>query len=246
MGSTAVDGGRVVLRIHFTDEDLARTRIAAGPDPMWETVLSLFRVRWSDAPLIFNRWRADAATRYDRSALRILMTLVPPGNFADFLTPADGGLGLDAGIEAVLSTPRSRLRGNVESLGNGRMALPSWARLLAAGDVPTLKHVGRAVRAHHDAVIAPYWSDARAHVEADRAKRARAFVQGGCEAMLNSFRPMMRWEPPILEVDFSVDRELHLNGRGLLMIPSYFSWNSPDTLMDPDLPRSSCTGWNMT
>lgn len=30
-----------MFRIHFTEVDLLRTRIAREPDPMWETVLSL-------------------------------------------------------------------------------------------------------------------------------------------------------------------------------------------------------------
>lgn len=47
----------------------------------------------------------------------------------------------------------------------------------------------------------------------------------------------MRWEPPVLHVDaYGGDRDLHLAGRGLLLVPSYFCWGSPVPIADPALP----------
>ena len=34
--------------------------------------------------------------------------------------------------------------------------------------------------------------------------------------MLLGMRPLMRWRFPVLEVDYNVDRDLHLGGRGLI------------------------------
>ncbi|WP_222598362.1 ArsR/SmtB family transcription factor [Lentzea tibetensis] len=36
----------------------------------------------------------------------------------------------------------------------------------------------------------------------------------------------------MLETAYLVDREIHLDGRGLLLIPSYFCWGAPVTLVD--------------
>ncbi|MGW0561714.1 hypothetical protein ACWDZ4_14150 [Streptomyces sp. NPDC003016] len=45
---------------------------------------------------------------------------------------------------------------------------------------------------------------------------------------------MVVWRPPVLEVDHPVGRDLQLEGRGLLLIPSYFCWRRPITLIDED------------
>jgi DNA-binding transcriptional ArsR family regulator len=224
-----------VLRIHFTAEDLAKVRVAAAPDPLWETIFSLYRLRGGDGAAFFAAWRRQAAGRVSRPALEMLLPLVPGGFYPDFLTPAEGEQGIDAGIEAVLSTPRARLRADVETVGE-RWPLPSWARSLADGEVGTLERLGRALRAHHRTVIEPCWTEARAHVEADRARRARAVLDGGCDALLHSFRPMMRWNSPVLEADVTYEQDLHLDGRGLVLVPSYLSWRTPDVLRDPALP----------
>ena len=52
--------------------------------------------------------------------------------------------------------------------------------------------------------MAPYWTQVQAHVDADRATRTRAMLDGGCEALLNSYRPLMRWEFPVLDVGYTV------------------------------------------
>jgi DNA-binding transcriptional ArsR family regulator len=46
----------------------------------------------------------------------------------------------------------------------------------------------------------------------------------------------MRWRPPVLECDYPVARDMRLDGRGLLLIPSYFCRRTPVALADPSLP----------
>ncbi|MFF4273396.1 hypothetical protein [Streptomyces sp. NPDC001536] len=49
--------------------------------------------------------------------------------------------------------------------------------------------------------------------------------------------PSIRWRPPVLELGkYPTECDIHLNGRGLLLIPSYFCRNTPVSLADPDLP----------
>jgi DNA-binding transcriptional ArsR family regulator len=225
-----------MLRIHFTPADVTRLRVAGEPDPLWETVLSLFRVRRGDGPMVLRQWRRRAIERCDKTTLQMLMPLTPGGYFPDFLNPAESRQGFDAGLEAVLSTPRQRLRSELDLLGAQRKSLPSWACQLADGDAETMTRLGNALRTYHETVIAPYWPEIRAQVEADRAKRARALLDGGFEELINSFQPMMRWRPPVLEVDVPYNDAIHLDGRGLLLIPSYLSWGGPDKLKDPALP----------
>ncbi|WP_433364700.1 hypothetical protein ACQPZX_34440 [Actinoplanes sp. CA-142083] len=185
-----------MLRIHFTPADLVRVRIAAEPDPLWETVLSLFRLRRRGPTLAFGRWRRHALRAINRADLEILMPLVRPAYYPDFLTPAAAASGLPAGIEALRSTPVAQLRRDTERLVAAGGPVPSWLGLLAEGDQATVDRVAAAVRSHFDAVVAPFWADARALIEAERSRRARVLLDEGTEGLLRSFRPMMTWEAP--------------------------------------------------
>jgi hypothetical protein len=90
---------------------------------------------------------------------------------------------------------------------------------------------------YHSLAVTPYWSRIQAAVEADRARRARAMLDGGPEGLLASLRPSMRWADGVLEVlDYPDSRELRLDGRGLLLVPSFFCARTPVALLDPTLP----------
>jgi hypothetical protein len=158
------------LRIHFTPDDLGRVRLAQEPDPLWEIVLSLHRLRRPEATPVFAAWRRTARTRVG-PAVKVLLPLVPPkGYFADFLTPAESAAGLDHGIEAVMSTPRARVRTDVARLTTS--STPEWVTALAAGGVAAARAMallGNALRDYSAAVVAPDLPLIRAHVESDRA-----------------------------------------------------------------------------
>ncbi|WP_246274033.1 ArsR/SmtB family transcription factor [Phytohabitans houttuyneae] len=225
-----------MIRVYFTPEDIGRVRLASSPDPLWETIFSLFRLRRPGPAPVFGRWRRDALRASRRADLEVLDPLVQGRYYPDFLTPAEGLRGLPTGLDALLATPVSRLRTDMTRLARLGRPLPAWTRRLAEGDRPTLTRVAAALRSHHEAVVAPIWPDALAAVEADRARRARVLLEQGCEGLLDSFRPMMRWAPPVLEIDVAFEQSLHLRGRGLLLVPSYLSWGSADLLRDPALP----------
>lgn len=84
-------------------------------------------------------------------------------------------------------------------------------------------------------MLAPYWPQVSAGLAADRALRARQMLHGGVERLLNGlYPPRIRWRPPVLEVDLlsGIEGDVHLQGRGLLLIPSVFATQAP--LVDPD------------
>src|SRR5690349_6563852 len=101
-----------MLRIHFTGEDLARTRVALGPEPLWELVLSMHVLRTRNPDPILDPWkRAVTAAHRPGSPARVeidmLVKLNPPvGYFPDFLTPAVADRDFAAAIEQVVRTPR--------------------------------------------------------------------------------------------------------------------------------------------
>jgi DNA-binding transcriptional ArsR family regulator len=93
------------------------------------------------------------------------------------------------------------------------------------------------LREYHGAVIAPHHDRMQACVDAELAWRGRELLLGGVHGLLDGMGPTMRWKPPVLEVDYyDGSRDLHLNGRGLRLVPSYFCWRDPVPFADPDLP----------
>ena len=232
---------RGTLRIHFTTEDLIRTYLVDVPDPMWETVLSLHILQGRAGQMAFGEWRrrvrGDLYRRGAAGAVRERLFSVVPrsGYFPDFLTPPEGRLGLEAGIEAMCGVPPRRLAVELERLG-GENDPSSWRRALAERGTRTRSELGESFRTYHQAALRPYWADVQSRVHADRALRSRLLREGGIDALLSSFAPYMRWRAPVLEADYPVDQELRLDGRGLLIIPSYFCWRHPVTFADPELP----------
>lgn len=231
-----------MLRIVFSSEDIARTRVAPAADPVWELVLSLHVLQRRTRDPVLAGWRGDVhgGLRRDASAsqLRLLCALSPPrGYFPDFLTPYDSLQGFEAGMDAIRSTPIRRMREDLTLLA-GDNVLPSAVTALARGEPEELGHLTDAMERYQRMAIGPYWPRVQAAVEADRARRARSLLDGGAEGLLSSLRPGMRWESGVLEVlDYPTNRELQLDGRGLLLVPSFFCARTPVALLDPTLPQ---------
>ncbi|MFF8457654.1 ArsR/SmtB family transcription factor [Streptomyces albidoflavus] len=234
-----------MLRIHFSDADLARTRVAAAPDPLWEITTSLYRLQMRRGRTAYAAWYRTARRRLHEEGLeqavrKLLLPLHPVETpyFPDFLTPIRSEGGLAAGLEAVRDTDPSRIIRETRLLDRA-VGAPSWAPRLA--EQPMREDLTRVLRAYHDAVIAPHWEQVQSRIEAERAACCRTLMGGGIEGMLANLSPTMRWKPPVLHVKYPMlDQELHLDGRGLLLIPSYFTWNAPVSLADPRLPPILC------
>lgn len=223
-----------MLRIHFSAEDLGRIRLAPGPDPAWETLLSIHVLGSYDNDIGMLGWRTRMRGSLDPAA-RPLLRLAPPRGYSpDFLTPAAGTTCVETGIEAILSTPRTQLRTDLATLGT-EQKLPSWAEALAQGDPGALRGLGSALRRYHRQALHPHWAQIQGAVDAERSARAKAFLAGGTDGLLGSLHPTVRWNAPVLEIDYPSRQDLFLQGRGLLLVPSYFCRDMPITLRDKSL-----------
>jgi hypothetical protein len=229
----------VTLRIHFTPEDLARVTVAPGASVLWEAVLSLHTLRAARVPAAYRGWRAGTRRRLAAglaaAETRLLTSLVPSsGDFPDFLTPS-GTRDLAEGLEEVRGTPRAFLRSDLCRVFAERRP-PAWVRRLADGRTAELAPVADALRGYVDAVLAPHLDAVEAAVGTDRSLRGRALMDGGVRRLLEGLPPPIHWSPPVLETAYPVDRDLRLDGRGLTLVPAYFCWGAPVTLIDEGLP----------
>ncbi|MFJ8857603.1 ArsR family transcriptional regulator [Streptomyces sp. NPDC102451] len=231
-----------MLRVHFGDADLARTRIAAAPDPVWEIAASLHRLQSRKGRWAYAEWYRTARRQLrerglERALRSVLLPLYPrAAYFPDFLTPAHAVGDLALGTESIVATPPQRILEEVAILDR-TVGAPAWAGQLTR--LESRKEFVGLLHAYHDAVVAPYGEQAQARIESERAARCRGLLDGGVEGMLSGLGPMLRWRPPVLEVSYpkqAADRDLHLGGRGLTLVPSYFNWGEPVAFADPQLP----------
>lgn len=185
---------------------------------------------------LFGEWRTETRTRLNGET-RLLGALIPArGYFPDFLTPVEGRYGMELGLDAVLGTRAHRIRRETALLAPAGQQLPTRLREFHEGGPQQLTRLATELRRYHRAAVEPYWTHVQAQIEAERAARGRALLDGGADELMSSLPPMMRWRAPVLECDYPVDRDVRLRGRGLLLQPSFFCRRTAVTLQDPELP----------
>ncbi len=236
-----------MLRLHFTADDLKRIRLLRSPDPVWEIICSMCRLKTEEGQTAFGSWRNWTRNRLLRDerlrgTLSPLRGLVPSvGYIPDFLTPTvsasvtTASEELLAALETIRSTSRQEvvrqlIRLDTAQRGIGR---PGTA---PRPDDTDLTVVAGALETYFETTLRPHWPRMRALVATDVDVRTRALLDGGVQELFNSLAPFAQWRDPVLEVDYPVDRDVFLNGRGLLLVPSFFCWRRPTAPADPALP----------
>ncbi|MEU9130553.1 helix-turn-helix domain-containing protein [Kitasatospora sp. NPDC048540] len=210
-----------MLRIHFTTTDLNRIRWAPHPEPLMETVLSLQLLQQPQARSEpFARWSAEVGQSLGRSE-RQLFALVTPddGTVPELLLAPTGAATLADALSAVRSKPAARAISDLAVTRSMRPDLPQWIADVHHGRPEATERLIGLLSAYHRLAVAPAW---RYVEQAVRAAYGRASAATG--AMLNGLHPAISWEFPILTVPCHIphDVDVHLSGRGLLLIPAFF------------------------
>ncbi|WSS79499.1 hypothetical protein OG414_31670 [Streptomyces sp. NBC_01174] len=124
-------------RIHFTAEDLARTRVVATIGVAAETMDSVRRLRERDGGLAFRSWRASVGTEFDErlgEQARTLLALMPAsGPQIDVASLTGDVTRIDEAVDRLLAAPRSLMRAELEYI-DVHPDHRSWAGALADGD----------------------------------------------------------------------------------------------------------------
>lgn len=228
------------LRIHFTGADFGRTRLKMETDLMWEVVGSVQVLQHGEGGVWFDWWRRymrDLVARDSRvrAAVHALMEVAPHASyFPDFLTPTVDVPDLDTGIDVVLSTSPPQLREEMTLLRQVTRTT-TWLDDISRGDIRALRQLRTALRTYVGEAIEPHRQAIEDALRIERADRVHTYLQYGSDGLLAGFEPLMSWCPPVLTADYPVDRDLHLDGRGLLLVPCYFSLQHPVALANPSM-----------
>ncbi|WP_344638780.1 helix-turn-helix transcriptional regulator [Kitasatospora cystarginea] len=212
-----------MLRIFFTEADLARTRVATGADMSSELSFSLWALMTGRHSAWLDGWRHGIRARRDTRTV-MLLDLFGPHALPEFLavlpdrrdTAAETAQSLDA-----------RATGYLHDLGRARRLGP-LARGLAGRDRRSRILLGELTAEYQAAAITPYWGQIASLVQADLRRRDEVRRAYGIGGVLASLVPGVRWEPPVLTVPQCGDGvcEHRLGGRGLLLQPAVLGFGA--------------------
>lgn len=228
----------IMLRLKFTDADLRRITVAATPDVVLETALSVRRLRTGPR----GGGRALPGLRRLHQMVNgglaaragVLLEVVPPEGFLPDFLLQPAARDLATGVELIARVPTDRLAADLSRLPPS--PTPSrWLRELKDGAVAARRTLAEDLRAYFSSSLAPVWQTVQAAAAADRSLRAETLLRGGVDALLATLNPRWHWQPPVLHVPSRLSHDVPLCGRGLLLIPSYFA-PTPLLAWRPDQP----------
>jgi DNA-binding transcriptional ArsR family regulator len=236
----------------FELEDLARLRFAVSP--MWEVVASLRRLRDPAGAGVHLPWvdelRGGRLAGIDLSAA---LTLTPAtGYVPDFLSPPPTTplARFEDEIELVRTTSPKQIRKDLRILLRGK-ATPPVLKPLEDTPKRAVRQLADQLEAYWALAIEPHWPRVKALLEADIAHRARRLTEAGPAGLFADFHTTISWRDGILDVDQPYKGHVRLDGRGLLLVPSAFSWIAPATITEPPWqptliypPRGVATLWD--
>ena len=222
-----------MLRIELSPGDLGLIRFASAPAPVLETVLILSELRNRSSPGRGGAcgWRTRVSAAFPRES-RPLLELSPPRRvpcFLDVLT-----VDAEDAFNAVHDTATTLHAANVARIEKvSSVPVPTWLQRYADGDRAFLAVLDRALRAFHTACLAPQWRGVTNRFYQDVDQRSATTRDFGVSAMLDTLHPGLALNGSTLEGLYPWDRQVHLQGRGLTLMPSAFWTGHPLVTWDP-------------
>ena len=224
----------MVWRIHFTPGDLERIQVSPTLGPLAETFMAMSLLRCPIAPRgLYGEWRGQVQGKVTPQ-MAALTNLIPVGGKGvDLCTLTGPAPTIQQGVQALMAMPRARYLVEIGYVAKDHK-LPEAAWAVADADGPARRELAAATAAAYRALVEPYWRRIQACLHAEQVTRTRVLAHGGPERLLASLQDqMIRWRPPVLEVLYPCEMDVHLDGRGLVLVPSVFVGAGPGLHRDP-------------
>ncbi|MFJ9395256.1 peptidase inhibitor family I36 protein [Streptomyces californicus] len=162
-------------RVHFTAEDLARTRVAPTIGVAAETFDSVRMLRDRDAGPALRGRQASLRGRLGEQAGPLAALMPTRGPLIDAMSLMGAAPSIDGAVDTWMGAPRALLRAELEHIGF-HPAHRTWARGLLDGTREARLQVAAALRSCHRVTVTPYWGRVRSHLGEVRAGYVRALA----------------------------------------------------------------------
>ncbi|MHB9858982.1 ArsR/SmtB family transcription factor [Streptomyces sp. YIM S03343] len=222
--------------LHFGEEDYLRCRFAVSP--LWETQDVVRMLKRPERHGYHARWlrrtRAAAAS-LDLTPLWLLMPR--RGHSPDWLCPPPLGpaVSFEEEIAAVRAAdPVAARADTARSLAATPGAAESpYGRAWMADPAGMVRQLADALEEVWHTLVEPDWPRLRTLLEADIAFHSRRLAEVGLGGLLPEINPRFGWRAGTLTVEFRGEHERHLDGRGLVLMPSVFIWPDVVSTFEP-------------
>ena len=216
-----------MISARFDTEALTRVRFAISP--MLESTASVSTLEDPARAEVHLPWVEDARRRTTGLDLSVLRALKRSKVYnPDFINPPPSGplAEFEDELAVMVATP-------------GRQISAEVRRAYEDGDMPDvlypfMQDPCRAIAAlaelmltYWELSLAGHWPRIRSLLEGDILYRSRQIADGGTRQLFADLDPSVRWEDGVLWIDScgeSGHLELKLDERGLLLLPSAFTW----------------------
>jgi Helix-turn-helix domain/Family of unknown function (DUF5937) len=222
-----------MLIMRFGSEDLANVRFAISP--AIEVVRSLSALRDPAARALHLPWITETRERVADLDLEPLIALQPPHTYTpDFVHPPPTSplAELEDELEQMTATPAAEVRAEIRFAYQDR-EIPPVLDPLMANPHKALNELAELIRAYWRRALEPHWPRLRALLEGDVLYRARQMADGGAQQLFSDLHPEAGFENDALWIKKRFTQFVDLEGRGLLFVPSVFTWPEIAALTEP-------------
>jgi len=230
------------VRIAVSSDDLTTSRFALSP--LWELMAALrllgARSQTHHDLSALRPWLARVQGRFHQLAketdLDVVLALETPGWGVDFVAPVPDGVSdtIEDMLAQVRATPPDQVRREVTE------ALSRQPPDLRVRDILTSDHaagyVADVLGVAWQVLLEPEWPTLRAILERDVVYRAGQLTSKGWAAALAGLHPNLSWRHDHIHLPARHYQGTALSGRGLLFVPSVFTWPKVAVRLDPPWP----------
>ncbi|RSD14143.1 helix-turn-helix domain-containing protein [Amycolatopsis eburnea] len=226
------------IRFRFDRDDLLRTRFAISP--LIELAGASYVVRRPGDFPEHRRWVAAVTPRLEGLDLGLVFAAAPLGrrSWPNFNAPppVSPHPWIEDELTRLAATDPGVVRADVRrAYPEG---VPPSAEVFVGDPSGALAALVGQLRAFWSAAIEPWWPSMSAFLESEIAARARRLVAVGGQAAFTELARNVSWDGETLTIApvGTAPRDVDLDGRGMLLIPSVFAfgvWPRIDAPWDP-------------